>query len=329
MGAAPKLVAKSDAIALWCPNALSATGRAMVTEGSSTVPQHSGGRDPEGEARRSTATPTPMLASEILREVVAPLTPWTMGVRLWDALIAVVLAALGVGMHLGFLAPTKGGPWFEYVLAAVVLVIGLVPGSYAGRGVASLVVGLVLAGLGLFGAGPLGGCVPSDASPAIFILILPSMMVLPAALLLRDRYPAYNGARVALLVAFAATLPTIIVEGMLVFEGPLIASVVVGVNLAVIVLSLVGFMGVGTTGVSKILAFGVLVTFGAERMLRFLWSDGSAGWLADLRDGLVLLVAGGLAAKGLFVIMASTFAADARRVDVLGMRTRSIGPPRD
>lgn len=294
----------------------------MVTEPSPTSSPRPEVKGRESEARR-VATPTPVLASEILREDVAPLAPWSREFRVWDVVLALTVVALGVGAHLRLIAPTTGGPWVEYAMGTTLLVLAL-PRSYLARGIASMILGLLVAGLGLAKVGPLGDWVPAGASTLSSVLHFFAMLALPAALLFRNRYPAYVGATVILLVAYVVTVPALVFAGLSVVQGPLAASIAAGVTLAVVALSLVGFLGEGTTGVSTLLAVLVIVVFGAERMARPLWAQGWEGSQVDLRAGLSLIIAAALATKGLFALLASAFAADARRVDVLRVRKPSL-----
>jgi hypothetical protein len=187
-----------------------------------------------------------------------------------------------------------------------------------------MIVGLLVAGLGLARVGPLGNWVPAEGSLISAVMHFVAMMALPAALLFRNRYPAYVGAKVTLLVAYVVTIPAVVLAVLSVAQGPLAASIAAGVTLAVIAVSLVGFLGEGTTGFSTLLAVLVIVALGGERMARPLWAQGWEGFQIDLRAGLSLMIAAGLASKGLFALLASAFAADARRVDVMRVRQPSL-----
>jgi len=284
--------------------------------------------DRDVDSRRYGSTPIPVLASDILRAVVAPVAPWSGALRVWDVVFGVMLLMIGGGVHLGLVRSSLGGWWLSYVLGGLVLVCGLVPGLYAVRGVVSLVVGFAVAGLGLCGLGPLWGWVPVGESSVSIALCFPAMVALPASLLLRNKYPEYMGAKVALLVAIAVALPSVVLGVLWVVDGPFYLGVAAGVCVAVVGLSLVGFMGVGATGVSKFLAFSVGVSFGLERLVRVLGAEDLWAGVVEVQAGVVLLIAGGLASKGLFAVLASSFASGARRVDVLAARRYSIAPSR-
>jgi len=309
---------------LGCADAPSVGATTMVKEVSSTSTPRAEGRGSDGESRRMGLTPTPVLASEILREVLAPLAPWSRSLRVWDVVFAFVLAAIGVSVHLEILVPTRGGPLLDFVLCGVLLVCAAVPGSYAVRGAGALLVGLLLFSLGLFRVGPLGDWVPPNESAIAYGLSFPAMVVLPAALLLRDRYPQYVGAKHALLIAFVLTLPAIVVRIIVIASGPLAASVAAGVTLGAFALSLVGFMGIGTTGVSRLLAGAIIVAACSERAVRVFWTQTADGGVTDLRAAIVLSIAGALASKGLFMVLAGVLARYARRMDLLRPLTTSV-----
>jgi hypothetical protein len=110
--------------------------------------------------------------------------------------------------------------------------------------------------------------------------------------------------------------------------GPLGVTIASGLVLAVVLASLLGFMGDGTTTVSTVWAVVVVVVIGVDRMVEPFWTG--AGWDAyhqGIRAGLVLMIACTLTSKGLFQLLASAFAADARRVDVLRSRQPSLNRP--
>lgn len=275
---------------------------------------------PGGEGRPHTATPMPVLASEVLREDVAPLAPWRNAFRLWDVVFAVAMVGMGVGVHWGLIPATLGSPWIEYGVGVVLLILGAIPGGYLARGIVSMVLAGLVAALGLLGAGPLGNWITKESGMLVAVLQGVTMATLPAALLFRNRYPAYGGARIALLIACFLALPTVLLGGFAVVEGPLWASIAAGATLAVVALSLVGFLGEGTTGYSTILAILMIVVFGAARMSRPLWSRGWEVIQVDLRAGLSLMVVAAMASIGIFSILSSIFAKDARRVDVMRVK---------
>lgn len=273
------------------------------------------GRD--SVARRGTTTP-PVLASEILREDVAPLRPWDRAFRVWDIALGLAVVLAGVAVHAGMVPSSPIGAWISYAIGAALIGLGMAPLPYTARGTGSLLLGMLTVGLGLARLGPLDGLVAADQSPIWATAKVMAATALPAALLFRARYRAYLGARVALLVALAVALPAAANAGMTVAAGPLYASIAAGLTLVAILTSLLGFMGEGTTGASTAWAVFVVAIFGAELMARSLWlGTGWTAYLVDIRSGLMLMVACIVTSKGLFQLLAAAFADDARRVDVL------------
>ncbi|PIE05864.1 MAG: hypothetical protein CSA75_02530 [Sorangium cellulosum] len=281
-------------------------------------------RDRDSKVHRSRTAP-PVLASEALREDIAPLRPWNRAIRVWDGVFAVFVCLIGVLVHTEVLRNSRGGPWAFYGLGGALILLSVLPLLYTARGAGSLLLGMVTVALGLGGFGPLDSLVAPGHSPLAAGAKTMAATALPAALLFRARYRAYAGARVALLVALVATLPAVILAGMAMASGPLLASVAAALTLVAILTSLLGFMGEGTTAASTAWAIFVVVMFGSELMARSLWMR--TGWEAyqlDLRAGAMMMVACALTSKGLFQLLARAFAEDARRVDVLRKRQPSL-----
>lgn len=284
---------------------------------------------PASDARESKArrvqTPPPVLASEVLREDVAPLHPWDGAFRLWSVVFGLLIGASSAVEHAGVLVRPAGGPWLGYALAAVLIGLGAFRVPYTARGTGFLLLGMAAVVTGLVGFGPLDGLVMAGRSPVEPAAKVMAATALPAALLFRARYRAYAGARVALLVALVAAVPAAVSAGMSVAAGPLVASIAAGVTLVAILTSLMGFMGEGTTAASTAWAVCVLVVFGAEVVVRSLWlPSGLGSFQLDARVGAMLMIVCTLTSTGLFQLLARAFAADARRVDVLRKRQPSI-----
>jgi len=101
-------------------------------------------------------TPPPVLASEVLREDLAPIEPGRRASRLWDAGLA--LLYLGVGVCLRFdlgvsgVSPDAGAACLA--AAAAVAATALVPFPYLWRAIVGGVIGAAVVVLGLAGGGP-------------------------------------------------------------------------------------------------------------------------------------------------------------------------------
>jgi hypothetical protein len=263
-------------------------------------------------------TRPPILASEALREEVAPLEPSQKPLRLWLAGLATCMALSGLAVRLKL---TTGSPEHEqiaYAVAAIVFVALIVP--YRVRGILVLIAGIATIGLGLFGRGPLSGVVvPNTTSATVEVSRVLAATVLPAALLFRARYRAYGGARIALIFGLVLAVPATVHAALVVASGPLVARMTSGMTILAVLASCIGFMGAGTTGASTAWAVTVLVTFGIDISARGLWMDGGkTAAFSQIHAGLAFVAACSLVTIGLFKLLATTLARDARMVDVLG-----------
>ena len=299
----------------------------MVTEPSPTSSPRpgEGARASASKSGTIKKTPMPVLASEALREDVAPVQPWDRSLRLWFVLVGVVLLAVGAGLHLHVLHGVPRAAHVAFSVGGGVVFIALVPFPYAVRGVLGLLVGMGLVGLGIMRQGPLAALVLPGHSAGWEFARTMAATALPAALLFRARYRAYLGARVALIVALVVALPASVQAGMVVATDPLFARVAAGLTLLAVLTSLMGFMGEQTTGASTVWAVFVLAMFGIDVMARSLWVG--TGWQAfavHVPAGVVFLGACTLTSLGLFQLLASAFAKEARQVDVLRKRQPSI-----
>jgi hypothetical protein len=270
------------------------------------------------EALKTPLARPPILASEALREELAPLEPGQVGLRMWLAGLGLSLLASGLAVRLGYLAGALEHERVAYVSGALVVLAVLVP--YRARGVLVGLTGLALLGLGLAGRGPLGMVVaPEVTSFGGELTRMLAAAVLPGALLFRSRYRAYRGARIALIVGLVLTVPAVVHALMVLGSGPLLARLTAGTVVLSVLASCIGFMGSGTTGASTAWAITLLVAFGIDVGARAGWMQASLGdRVAQVHAGVVFTAACALVAIGLFKVLASTLAVDARRVDVLG-----------
>src|SRR4051812_10241519 len=147
-------------------------------------------------AIKKTKTPPPVLASDVLREDLAPTEPGRRASRIWDA--GVAAAFLGVGLCLRWrLGVTGVSPEAAAVCLAAAAATGvtaIVPFPYLWRAVVGALVGLTVVGLGLAGGGPLA--LLASGNWAGFRII--ASIALPAALLFRAHYRAYERGRILL-----------------------------------------------------------------------------------------------------------------------------------
>jgi hypothetical protein len=94
-----------------------------------TKPSPTSSPTPDQEIRNgerpSGSRKPPILASEALREEVAPLKPWNRAFRVWDGALGLVLALMGLMVHLGTWPSFLGGPWVGYALALGLVLLAL------------------------------------------------------------------------------------------------------------------------------------------------------------------------------------------------------------
>jgi hypothetical protein len=267
---------------------------------------------------RTPVTRPPILASDALREEVAPLEPGRIALRFWVLGIGLAMALSGLAVYLKWAPGTPEHAQIAWAVAAVVLVAAIVP--YKARGALIVLAGLATIVLGLFGRGPLADLVvPKLTSVGVEISRVLAATVLPAALLFRARYRAYRGARIALIVGLVLAVPAAVHAGLVVASGPMAARLTSGLAILSILASCIGFMGAGTTGASTAWAVIVVVAFGADVAVRAVWMNaGNQAGIAQVHAGVMLMLTCALVTIGLFKGLASLFAVDARLVDVLG-----------
>lgn len=262
--------------------------------------------------------PKPLLASEVLREELAPLEPARQACRWWLIALAVCLTALAVGLRAGMGVPALqlDAATVAFSAAGATAAIAILPFPYALRAGLVFLLGGALIALGLRGAGPLAalGLEGSMLSDAARLLMLAT---LPAALLFRARYRAFTPARVLLAVALVLSLPFVGFEVAEALHGatPIVLRVAGGANVLLVALGLFGFMGAGSTGAGSLWASLVLVGAPAEIALRQLTPLGGAesGLLTFPATAVGVLAASVLVSLGLFQLLAAALAPAARR----------------
>lgn len=244
-------------------------------------------------------------------EDLAPMEPARGEARAFCAAVGGAFVIFGSLPLFGLLAggPQAALPWL--VTGGMALVASFTRVPYRQRAVAMVVLGLLSGVVALQGHG--GALMQADGGPAWGLSRLFSAVALPAALLFRARYRAYAGARVFLGTALIISLPFgLHVAHGLMGEFGLSQS---GAVLALLALagSCIGFMGAETTGAGAILGPVAVAVFSLDLALR---GFEGAGLLGAVTGAIAFAGAAGLAALGLFQILAWRFAADARRIDL-------------
>ncbi|HEU4405242.1 MAG TPA: hypothetical protein VFS43_08125 [Polyangiaceae bacterium] len=276
--------------------------------------------------------PKPILASDVLKDEVAPLEPWAKTARWACAAAAALLLALTLGplnaslaSALPFARPAGGAAALGFALSPGGLAfavgfgaVALLPLPYGLRAIAlsSLGVGLLLQGMATSG-GALHGVfsAPLEGPNGVAARTV-AAVCLPAALFFRAHYRAYRGARALLALAFLLALPFIVHAVSLTELGPPWVRLSSASSLLAVAASLVGFMGAGTTALASAWALAMLAVLPLDLALRPVAMGGplAAPWLVGVA---VWALACGLSALGLFQMLASLLAKYAREVDVM------------
>jgi len=260
----------------------------------------------------------PLLASEVLREDIAPLQPAREQCRLWLVLIALALTGIGLAMRMGVGVPSLrfDASTIAFSAAGALAALAILPFPYALRALVVLVIGGALMALGLRMDGPLAGLTVDGNLPRTAARLV-TITILPAALLFRSRYPAFRRARVALAVALALSLPFLGLELALALDGsaPWTARAGAIGSIVLALTSLFGFMGQLTTGWgglwAALLLAGLPVGVGLRQLTL---ADDATGYLTYPATAVGLVCAAALTSLGLFQLMAYLWAPAARRV---------------
>jgi hypothetical protein len=277
---------------------------------------------------RTAPVKPPILASDILREEVAPKAPGQRAMR--GALLALLATALvaGFGAIAGFEGARLEAPLAVEgcaVVGVVAAFAAFAPVSYASRAILAAIAGAIPLVLGAARLGPLARLGDDGLVRGGSAVLL--VAALPAALLFRSRYRAMGEARAILGAALILSFPAVVFLGLGAFDAPtpLAGRVIDVVGIASVALSALGFMGPETSAGCAQWAALVVGAYCARPALR----AATAAWSGTGRDTLALttgalgaLVASTLLAFALFQILAAALAGRARRVDV----HRAVGP---
>ena len=258
----------------------------------------------------------PLLASEALREDIAPLEPAPRLARLvcLGAAIVLVLLSFAMVMEPSGARSTSLGLVEGLASSAVLVWLTAARVRYLTRALSMAGLGLLILIEGFLGRGPAFGLVRGQSDWLGEAAHAAAAIVLPAALLFRARYRAYPVARVFLACALAVGLPWLVVSARdVVGTTNPAAWGVTAAAIGVTLLSLVGFMGAGTTGMGSVWAAALLVLFSLDIAARQI-APGAQG-LGALICSAAFLAASSLAALGVFQATAALLAPDARRID--------------
>ncbi len=261
----------------------------------------------------------PLLASEALMEDLAPLEPSRDVARFWCAAVGLGFAALGSLPLVGLRPGGAAAAGLSFFMGGVTVVAALSRVTYRKRAFAMLVIGLLVVLTGLGGTGP--AAFIAHQTQGLGLARVFAAIALPGALLFRARYRAYSGARWVLGGAFVLAIPFVgLILWRLFTHSADLSTAGAIVALVVTLVGLVGFMGKETTGAGTYVGLSVLFGLGADLFfvdLSYLESLGD--WRAVLTTWLgsvAFISATGLAALGLYQLLASRLSGDARRIDL-------------
>src|SRR5580658_2227104 len=256
----------------------------------------------------------PILASDILREEIAPLAPARSALRALLVPLSLGLLIWG-GASLAGLTP---GPPFEasaaFITAGAAGLAALIPGPYGARAVLAILAGFLP--LALLGA---QGEVAAGSGVVLATL-------LPASLFFRSQYRAFAAARGLIAAALVLSGPAafFMFTGLASGQAPLLLRGANGLTLLAMSTSLAGFLGAETTGGCNAWGMLILGVAGARAfVLAWLGFGGGhataaslAGTLMAVATGLGVVAAASVASVGLYQLLAALFARRARMADV-------------
>jgi hypothetical protein len=248
---------------------------------------------------------------------VAPLEPARQVCRVWLVLVAAGIALVGLALRLGLGVPglRLEGATLSFAAAAAVAALALLPFSYGARARMAVLTGVLLMGLGLRNIGPLAG-LAFDGGQWRQLARLIALSVLPAALALRSRYPAYRPLRLILGASLACAGPFLVLELTLALNAganPLVRGLS-ALSLGVAAISVVGLLPDGLTRTGRIWAGAVLLLLPTEIGARelTLLGGGDAGLLTYPITALAMLCAGLLTSLGGYQLLAQAVTPKAR-----------------
>jgi len=206
----------------------------------------------------------PLLASEALMEDLAPVEPLGPQARVVCVVAGVLFGIFGSLPVLGIQPAGRNAMIPSVVVGAVTLFAAVARVTYQKRAIAMIALGAIVTILGVAETGPARGIATVGAVWAIALGA--AAAALPAALLFRARYRAFEGARLLLGVAFVASLPFAVHLIAKLVEAPTFGLGELGavVGLAILAAGLPGFMGSETTAAGSFVALVMLVGFGLQ-----------------------------------------------------------------
>jgi hypothetical protein len=279
---------------------------------------------PSSSAPIEAAAPSvkpPILASDILREEVAPLAPASSAMRRWLLALAAGFGLLGGAYFEGLLPTAELAVTASLVTAAAAVLAWLVP--YTARACLAVLAGLMPLALGAALKGPLALLGSEGDLPAGASLVL--VTLLPAALFFRAQYRAFGAARAFLVVALLLAIPGVFFLGQGAVTGgtPVLLRAADVLVVTAVLTSFAGFLGPETTGACTIWGAALLVLAPARQLVATSLGEASGSKLAvAAAEAVGVALAATVVSVGLYQLLAAALARRARMVDV----HRIVGP---
>jgi hypothetical protein len=262
----------------------------------------------------------PILASDILREEIAPLAPAQRTLRALLLPLMLGFGLWGSASLLGFATPAPVEASTALITAAAAALAAFLPAPYALRAILALVAGTLPLLLGARGQGPLALLgAEGELRPGAGLILA---TLVPAALFFRSQYRAFAAARALLVLALALSAPAVffLANGALAEGAPVLLRGSNAFALLALLTSLGGFLGPETTGACT--AWGILILGAyAARVFAASWlGAGAAKGGASLPLSLATCLGEGLAAAvvsvALYQLLAALLARRARMADI-------------
>ena len=219
--------------------------------------------DPADEAEEAapSSPPKPLLASEALREDLAPREPLGGAARAWCGALGAVFVGFGVEPFVEANTPMTTA-YASFGIGAATIATGALPLGYTLRAALMVAAALACGILGMFDLGPAMALGHVVGPWGAFHLV--AAIALPAALLFRARYRAYGPARVILAIALALALPFVVHEAVLIAGAEMMSvRIAAGVAIAAVALGAFGFTGSETAGAGGYIAALAVASIGA------------------------------------------------------------------
>lgn len=263
-------------------------------------------------------TPQPLLASEVLRDEVAPREPSRAGMRVLLLVVAAILLLLGWAFRAGAGLPSvrQDAAFVAFSAAAAAAALGICPFPYGVRAGVATVLGLALFVLGFRTSGPLYE-IALDGGLSRDLARIVACTLLPAGVLLRAAYRQYAPARWALGLTWLSAAPYAVVAVSIAAasSAPPLSRAAAALGAVAVLVCTLGFVPHITTGLAGLLAAFVLLVLPLEIGVRELGplAGPDAGALTFALGAAGLFVAAALTSVGLFQSFAVLLAPAARR----------------